>query len=118
MEEAASKKRILIIDDEEPVRVLIEDIVRTGGYGVENAQNGVEGLRKTFELAPDLVLVDILMPEMTGLEYLEAVRANVPPDKLPIIVVSALGTDEDIETAFRLRRYKSPSTTPSTPRTS
>jgi DNA-binding response OmpR family regulator len=99
---AVSKKKILIIEDEESVRMLIENVVRTGGYGVETARNGVEGLRKTFEFSPDLVLVDILMPEMTGLEYLEAVRANVPPDKLPVIVVSALGTDDHIKTAFRL----------------
>jgi CheY-like chemotaxis protein/tRNA A-37 threonylcarbamoyl transferase component Bud32 len=97
-----SKKKILIVEDEEAVRTLIENVVKTGGYAVETARNGVEGLRKTFELAPDLVLADILMPEMTGLEYLEALRANVPPDKLPVIVVSALGSEENIENGFRL----------------
>ena len=94
------KARILVIDDEEPIRLLLTDILEMNGYEVISATNGIEGLRKTFSEAPRIVITDILMPEMTGLAFLQRVRAQVPASALPVIVVSALGDQGQIVKAF------------------
>jgi CheY-like chemotaxis protein len=96
----AEKTRILIIDDEEPIRMLLTDLLEMHGYEVIAATNGIDGLRKTFSEAPRIVITDILMPEMTGLAFLQRVRAQVPASALPVIVVSALGLQEQIVKAF------------------
>lgn len=94
------KTRVLVIDDEESIRLLISDLLEMQGYEVLTAVNGLEGVRKTFSEAPALVITDVLMPEMTGIGYLQRVRAEIPPAKLPIIVVSALGLQEHIVKSF------------------
>ncbi|MCU0724110.1 MAG: protein kinase [Planctomycetes bacterium] len=96
----AAKTRILVQDDEEPIRLLMTDLLEMQGYEVITASNGVEGVRRTFADAPALVITDILMPEMTGLAYLKRIRAEIPPEKLPVIVVSALSLQENIVKGF------------------
>ena len=92
--------RILVIDDEEAVRSLIREFLEPEEYEVIEAANGVEGVQKTFSDAPDLVLTDIRMPDMDGIAYLERVRSQLPASRLPVIVVSAFGTEEHIVRAF------------------
>jgi CheY-like chemotaxis protein len=66
----------LVIDDSALVREVIADLLRDFGYTVVTADNGKTGLEAALSEAPDLILTDILMPEMDGLELIRAVRAN------------------------------------------
>lgn len=85
---------ILIIDDERAIRKTLAEILSYEGYKIDEAENGEEGLKKFNSATYDVVLCDIKMPKMDGIEFLEKARA-VNPD-VPIIVISGHG---NIETA-------------------
>jgi DNA-binding NtrC family response regulator len=85
---------ILIIDDYKAILKTLTEILRYEGYKIEEASDGEEGLRKFSNTAYDLVLCDVMMPKMDGIEFLEKSKA-INPD-VPIIVVSGHG---NIETA-------------------
>lgn len=85
---------ILIIDDEQAIRKTLTEILRYEGYKIDEAADGEEGLRKFSDTAYDLVLCDVKMPKMDGIEFLEKSRA-INSD-VPIIVISGHG---NIETA-------------------
>lgn len=69
-------KRILIIEDEAPLREAFAMLLKAEGYEVELADNGKAGLQKINLFRPDLVLLDLLMPVMNGLEFLQATTGN------------------------------------------
>jgi DNA-binding NarL/FixJ family response regulator len=82
-----SNRRVLVIDDHELVRRGLKDILRDTAFDVcGEAQNGQEGLERTLQLKPDLVLLDMSMPVMTGLQAAVAIRRLAPDTK--IIMVS------------------------------
>ena len=85
---------ILIIDDEKAIRKTLGEILSYEGYQIDDAENGDEGLKKIKEKNYDVVLCDIKMPKVDGLEFLEKARETNPD--LPIIMISGHGT---IETA-------------------
>lgn len=82
-------KRILIIEDE--VRFLegLELYLKKAGYEVLKATEGLEGLRKALEAAPDLVILDIMMPDMNGYEVCRRLRANSETEDLPVLMLTA-----------------------------
>ncbi len=81
--------RILIIDDDDSITSLLRKVLERGGYEVVTAANGREGVRLYIEAPADLVISDILMPEMDGLEALKELR-RISPD-LKLIAVSGGG---------------------------
>jgi len=83
---------VLIIDDEQGLRQSVSMILTEEGYEVQAASDGKEGLAKALELKPDIILCDVRMPEMPGLEFLEAYRAE-EGDAL-VIVMTAYGSTE------------------------
>jgi CheY-like chemotaxis protein len=80
-------KRILIADDDQNVRVLFNDVLSEEGYEVTGVASGAEAIREVEKSAPDLLILDIKMPEMHGLEVLERVR-RVRKD-LPVVICTA-----------------------------
>ena len=79
-------KKILIMDDESSVQTLFTQYLESHGYVTACCSNGVEGLEKLREFKADLVIVDIMMPEMDGLEVVQEIRkVNM---ELPIIAIS------------------------------
>jgi two-component system chemotaxis sensor kinase CheA len=98
LREAATAKapRILVVDDQFTVRELQRSILGAAGYTVETACDGREALEALASRgAFDLVVTDLLMPEMDGLELLRAIRADADRSELPVIVVTSQGTAED-----------------------
>ena len=83
-------KNILICDDAAFMRMMIKDILTKNGYNVVGeAENGAKGLEKYNELKPDLVLMDITMPEMDGIAALKGIKASDPGAS--VIMCSAMG---------------------------
>ena len=83
-------KNILICDDAAFMRMMIKDILTKNGYNVAGeAENGARAVEKYNELKPDLVLMDITMPEMDGIQALKKIRENDP--SALIIMCSAMG---------------------------
>lgn len=90
-------KKILVVDDEPEVRQLMEHFLTERGYEVRVTENGRLGLAALDTFTPDVVLLDMHMPEMDGLETLKRLAARSP--SLPVIMITV---NEDIETTARL----------------
>ncbi len=90
MQATRSISLILIIDDEPSGRRALESLLLGQGYGLAFACNGSEGLSLARRLEPDVILLDVMMPEMDGLEYLRVVRGDPRLAEIPIILVTAL----------------------------
>ncbi|HEY6540061.1 MAG TPA: response regulator [Ktedonobacteraceae bacterium] len=89
------KPKLVIADDEVDIRRLIVFLLRS--YDLYEAQNGRLALELIREVRPDLVLLDVMMPEMTGLEVLDAMRENPLTASIPVILLSAKGQAAEIE---------------------
>jgi signal transduction histidine kinase len=90
---------ILTIDDEKVIRNSFKDILEDNGYEVIQAENGHIGLKKIREHKPDLILCDLQMPEMNGLEVVRAVKEEF--GKIPVLIVSGAGVLNDAIEAVR-----------------
>lgn len=94
MTEHTAEKTILIVDDEATSRRYIATMLQHAGYRSMSAVNGPEALRKAREAAPDLVLLDIIMPEMDGFAVCKAMRSDPALQHIPIIIVTGLEEKE------------------------
>jgi CheY-like chemotaxis protein len=88
MDVSAQTARILVIDDEEHLRNLLADILKTGGYQVKTAPHGKEGLTSFQEEQYDVVITDLGMPEMSGLEVAEEIKRIDP--STPVVLLTGL----------------------------
>jgi DNA-binding response OmpR family regulator len=84
--------RILVVDDEERILNFLSAKLKASGYEVLTAPNGAKGLEQVQAQEPDLVVLDLLMPKMDGLEMLKQLRTFSP---VPVIILTAKGTDTD-----------------------
>lgn len=93
-----SEKRILIVDDDDEIRELLEFDVAQSGYFVDTAKDGLEGLNKALNNTYDLILLDVMMPKMNGFD----VCKNIRQAKLaiPILMLTAKGTIDDKTEGF------------------
>jgi CheY-like chemotaxis protein len=89
------QSRILVIDDSTTNIVLLEAILTEKGYQIETALNAREAFLKIEKQIPDLILLDLLMPKVSGFEFLEQLRKNGETKKTPVIVISAINTDDE-----------------------
>lgn len=96
---ADQKKTILVVEDEAPMQLVLRDILTVEGYTVLEAKNGIEGLELALSAHPDLILLDILMPKMDGLEMLKKLREDEWGKKAPVIVLTNLSDNEDVAKA-------------------
>lgn len=81
--------KILTIDDSPNcLRVVAKFFTLVGGHIVEVAENGMEGLKKAAELRPDLILVDMVMPDMSGLQVMDGLYANANTRDIPVIMLT------------------------------
>ena len=81
--------RVLLVEDDPWIRSLLTDLLPTEGYFVEEATNGPSALRLAKEHRPNVVLLDLAMPEMSGVDVLRELRQDRATENLPVIVVSA-----------------------------
>lgn len=80
--------RILVIDDEEMVRAAVAMIMRSCGWTVEEARDGLDGLTKARNSSPDAIICDLNMPVMDGFQVLEAIRQDPVLKATPLIVIT------------------------------
>jgi len=92
--------RILIIDDEMLIRWSVSKVLERAGYRVSEAATGKDGLAAIEAGSPDLVLLDITLPDLDGFGVLEAIRQDHP--EIPVLMMTADATRETAERAFRL----------------
>src|SRR6266478_184838 len=98
-----SHERVLIVEDEENERTGLAELITSWGYRTETAKDGAEGLEKVTAWAPSLVITDMKMPRMGGLELLEKLATDA--QTMAVIVVTAQGTIDSAVQAMRMGAY-------------
>jgi CheY-like chemotaxis protein len=103
---AAEKKTILVVDDEPDVRTFLSTLFEDSGYATVNAQDGIEALSKVKEKAPDLVTLDITMPNKSGVKFYREMKESAEWRKVPIIIVT--GVSGEFKTFISTRKQVPP----------
>lgn len=94
------KKRVLIVEDTKTI-VMVEKMMLAGqGYEIKTAENGAKGLEMAKTVAPNLILLDVMMPEMDGIEMCRRLRQQEETAEIPVIMVTTRGEPEQVEEAF------------------
>ncbi len=96
------EKKILVIEDDPATSRLVDYSLRHEGYQVISAFNGLEGIRKAKNEAPDLVILDVMLPGMDGFEICHRLRAEPATAQLPILMFSAKAQEIDKETGLKV----------------
>lgn len=100
-DQISTQRRILIVDDVEDNRNVLERHLRRAGFASETAADGMTALAMVAESLPDVVLLDWMMPGLSGLETLRAMREKFDENELPIIMCTALGEETTIVDAIK-----------------
>lgn len=96
------QSNILVVDDSNTNIVLLEAILADRGYKIDTALNVKDALHCIEKQKPDLILLDLLMPKISGFEFLEQLREDERTKDTPVIVISALSDEENKNRTFRL----------------
>ena len=94
--------RILIIEDDYFIRELYERQLKKKGYEVVAAADGAEGLVKAAEVKPRLILLDIMLPKLNGLDLLGTLKAKPETSEIPVVLLTNLGQESVIKEGFKL----------------
>lgn len=89
--------KILVAEDERDIRELIAFTLRFAGFEVELASNGAEAVEKVSASIPDLILMDVRMPRMTGYQACETLKENPATQDIPVVFLSAKGQESEIQ---------------------
>ncbi|HEY8152500.1 MAG TPA: response regulator [Myxococcota bacterium] len=98
--DGTGKKRVLLVDDSSTALLMERMILDRGRYEVVTARNGAEAVEKALALRPDVIVMDVMMPEMTGIEACRTIRANREIRHTPVILVTTRGEPEHVEAGF------------------
>jgi DNA-binding response OmpR family regulator len=84
------RRHILVVEDDSPIRVMLVDLLEDAGYTVNQASDAFQALRHLGEAPPDLVVLDLMLPRMSGWEFLERSRAQLNRANVPVVILSAI----------------------------
>lgn len=96
------KPKVLIIEDDQRINKVFMAKLSLEGIEVITAISGQEGLRKIYSEEPDLVLLDIMLPEKSGFEILEEIKKDPKTKNIPVIILSNLGQEKEIKRGLEL----------------
>lgn len=96
----ARQIKVITIDDEKPIRTLIRQALLRENYEVVEAKNGREGMTMIRQEMPDLILLDVVMPDMSGLEALHLIRTDGAIAHIPVLLLSGFKDTEKLEKAL------------------
>ncbi len=97
-----SEPLILVAEDERDIRELIVFTLQISGFEVVQVPNGEEAVNKAIEIVPDLILMDVRMPKMTGYEACRALKKQESTQDIPVVFLSAKGQEAEISTGLEL----------------
>jgi DNA-binding response OmpR family regulator len=95
-----TKKRILAVDDEADVLLIVKMGLMSEGYEVDTATNGFDALSKAKDSLPDLIVLDMMMPEMTGFDVLQKLRQDKATQAIPVIMLTGVADRSRIQQAL------------------
>jgi CheY-like chemotaxis protein len=97
---------VLIVEDEKTLNSAYKTILEKEGHQVATAFNGVEALDAVAKKTPDIILLDLLMPKMDGIEFLRTIKLKEKYPHTAVVILSNLDMDSEIQQAFELGAYK------------
>ena len=100
MNQPAASAKILIVDDEPNIVLAIEFLLQRQGYLVEKAYNGLQALEVAIDFQPDIIILDVMMPDMNGFEVGKQIRQLPALEHTKIIFLTAKGTQKDKQTGY------------------
>ena len=89
----ADKKKILVVDDESDIRIFFTSLLEDAGYETAVAGNGQEALERVEDQRPDLITLDITMPESSGVRFYRDMKESEAYKEIPIIIITGISTD-------------------------
>ena len=95
------KKKILVVEDEPDIAEALQARLELEEYEVEVAKDGQEGADKARSFKPDLILLDVMLPKVSGIEVCKVLKADEKTKSIPIVILTALPHIEDAEQAFQ-----------------
>ena len=95
-------KKLLIVDDEPNIVAALEYLLQRSGYEVRSAPNGEEALRQVESFGPDLVLLDVMMPQRSGYDVCQRIRERPEWNRIRILMLSARGRDAEVNKGLSL----------------
>lgn len=95
-------KKILIIEDDKLISSMYNTKLKIDGYKVFLADTGLKGFKKAKEKKPDLIMLDVILPELDGFSVLEKLKNNKQTKNIPVMMLTNLGTDEDVDKGKKL----------------
>lgn len=96
------KKKILIIEDDDILQKALQEFLIEDGFEISGALDGEEGLKMAGDKKPDLILLDIILPKKDGYEVLKELKANENTKKIPVVLLTNLGSINDVEKALEM----------------
>lgn len=96
------KGKIVLIEDDDILSKVLSGSLREEGYGVEQVFDGEESLKTVQNSAPDLILLDLLLPSMGGFDVLKSLKADLRTRDIPVFILTMLGRDEDVKKGLKL----------------
>jgi twitching motility two-component system response regulator PilH len=92
--------KVLIVDDDELIRQMYQKIFAVNGFDVEVGQDGEEAVAKAGSVNPDIIMLDIMMPKLNGLEALEKLKSDDKTKNIPVIMLTSLTAQQDAQSAL------------------
>lgn len=89
------KRRVLLIEDDDDIRAVLTMMLKSNLYDVTEAVNGLDGLEKVYESKPEVIICDLMMPAMSGMDFVRRLRNDARIKSIPVLILTAAGTDEN-----------------------
>jgi len=94
-------ERVLVVDDNPDSLTIMRTILETRGFTVVVASNGAQALERLQEEPPDVVLLDVMMPEISGIQVLQQIKEDTRTGRVPVILVTAKTHDDDVLSGYQ-----------------
>lgn len=101
----ANNKQVLIVDDDDKFTKMLQFLFVAKGFVVKIAENGIDALEKLKENIPDVIILDIMMPEMDGFEFIKKIKTDALMKEVPVVVLTALRFNESKTQLLSLSAY-------------
>lgn len=96
------KKKILIIEDDVDLREILVEKLKLSGLEISEASNGEEGIKKAFEIHPDLIVLDIVMPKIDGISVLRKIREDGWGAQVSVVILTNINENEKLAEALEI----------------
>ena len=97
-----NKKKVLLVEDDKTISLMYKIKIEIGGFEVLTADNGADGLSLAKKQKPDIIMLDVILPQLDGFSVLEELKKDASTKNIPVVMLTNLGTEEDKEKGEKL----------------